>query len=133
MKWFDYIFYRIAQSYLMKWKDDTGIFTGIAILTLSQFLFLLTFGLVLSHTSNFKIPYLNKYYIWLICLSGLVLNSIRYKKFITFKMLEQKYANENNAKKNGILVVVYLILMFLLPVLYGVIKHNIIGGKSIFD
>jgi formate hydrogenlyase subunit 3/multisubunit Na+/H+ antiporter MnhD subunit len=60
------------------------------------------------------------------------LNFQRYNKVKPYEKLKDLWKEEQKEakKKRGWFIILYIIISVLLPIAYGFIKHNLIGGKS---
>lgn len=134
LKIFDYIFYRVCFFYRKK-KDLSPETTGWILNSILQSFTLLDLFLLIRIIYEYPIPKnFNK--IWVLPLIALffVLNWFRYEKRITYNELYKKWNDEEKRqkRKKGTLIVLYCIISILIPILYGLIRHNIMEGKSFF-
>ena len=129
---FDYIFYRTVSFYKRK-RDSAAITTGWGLNALLQSLLLLDLLILLRIIYEYPIPQnANKYWMLpLLILFGL-LNWYRYERKINYQDLRRKWKDEehNQSKKGGRLIILYIVISLLIPILYGLIKQNIVEGKS---
>jgi hypothetical protein len=63
------------------------------------------------------------------------LQALSWNKYIRirkYRIYRKMWKDENIQKKRikGILIVIYLIFSILIPILYGLIRHNLMDGKS---
>ena len=125
MKLFDYFFYRTYCFYKKK-KDAIPIWSGCGVLTVLTVLSLFSFVIFIS--ISFKIDiYLNKIVLLCISILSLFLFWRRYGKIDYVKELEQRYKDEEVGIKRlrGWLFVLYLILVLLIPISIGYMRHNL--------
>ncbi len=129
MKYFDYIYYRVYSTY-QKWREpDPWIYASILV-ALMQFLNLLVIYLIVDELFNTSTNLKPVIVVLIVALIGL--NFQRYSKVKSFEKLKDLWKEEQKEikKKKGWFIVLYIITSVLLPIAYGLIKHNIIGGKS---
>lgn len=129
MKYFDYIYYRVYSTY-QKWREpDPWIYASILV-ALMQFLNLLVIYLIADELINTSTNLKPVIVVLIVALIGL--NFQRYSKVKSFEKLKDLWKEEQKEikKKKGWFIVLYIITSVLLPIAYGLIKHNIIGGKS---
>ncbi len=129
MKYFDYIYYRVYSTY-QRWREpDPWIYASILV-ALMQFLNLLVIYLIVDELINTSTNLKPVIVVLIVALIGL--NFQRYSKVKSFEKLKDLWKEEQKEikKKKGWFIVLYIITSVLLPIAYGLIKHNIIGGKS---
>jgi hypothetical protein len=129
MKYFDYIYYRVYSTY-QKWREpDPWIYASILV-ALMQFLNLLVIYLIVDELINTSINLKPVIVVLIVALIGL--NFQRYKNVKPYEKIENFWKDEQkeSKKKKGWFIVFYIIISVLLPIAYGFIKHNLIGGKS---
>ncbi|SEL95571.1 hypothetical protein SAMN05421740_11533 [Parapedobacter koreensis] len=85
---------------------------------------------------EYPIPaHFNKF--WLVPLIIIVMsyNWFRYERANLYPELRKKRKDEddNQKRKRGKLIVMGIVLVLSIPVLYGLIRHNIMEGKSFFE
>ena len=113
---FDYVYYSMAALYGKRFGwEDVKEFSGIMILSLLEF----ANGLaIFIHLKPLK--ELSKFEILIVFILGnllfLILNTIRYKKIVTYGDLEKKWSTEHMTRKviKTIFVIVYIVLSFIL-------------------
>lgn len=112
MKLFDYLYYRIFYIYKNKWKDDTPGAYATSLVTLIQTLFLTLIPIFLYELLSNKNIGLNKLYLLGIFFIIFFLNFFRYRKFVDFDHLSQKWDKEETKKRKikGILAILFIIL-----------------------
>lgn len=135
MTWFDYVYYRVYIAY-QKRKDPDPCIYARAIVTLVQCMnFFIPMVILEDIFQLYTLPETKKAKPFLIIfmLIILVLNYRRYK-IKNFEKLNKIWSDESKRVRRirGWLVMIYILLSVLFPVIYGFIKHNIIGGKSFF-
>ena len=107
---FDYIFYRIAWFYDVRFKySHSKEQAGIGILSLIQFSNILALSNFLNDVLIVTLPYYF-FVIGYLVLSGL--NYIRYIRILKFEKLEHKWGKDGNNTRlfKGILILIYLLL-----------------------
>jgi hypothetical protein len=129
MKYFDYIYYRVFSTY-QKWREpDPWIYASILI-ALLQFLNLLVIYLIVDGLINTSANLKPVIVVLIVVLIGL--NFQRYSKVKPYEKMKDLWKDEQKEakKKRGWFIFLYIIISVLLPIAYGFIKHNLIGGKS---
>lgn len=129
MKYFDYIYYRVYSTY-QKWREpDPWIYASILV-ALMQFLNLLVIYLIVDELINTSTNLKPVIVVLIVALIGF--NFQRYSKVKSFEKLKDLWKEEQKEikKKKGWFIVLYITTSVLLPIAYGLIKHNIIWGKS---
>lgn len=129
MKYFDYIYYRVYSTY-QKWREpDPWIYASILV-ALMQFLNLLVIYLIVDELINTSTNLKPVIVVLIVALIGF--NFQRYSKVKSFEKLKDLLKEEQKEikKKKGWFIVLYITTSVLLPIAYGLIKHNIIWGKS---
>ncbi|WP_299583398.1 hypothetical protein [uncultured Sunxiuqinia sp.] len=132
MKLFDYIFYRVCDFYKRK-KDSAAEVTSSLIVSLIQFFTILDFFLLVRIVWEYPIPEnFNKYWFLPIIILIPIINWSKYVKSKKYREYRKIWKDENLKQrgKNGFLIVLYLVISLLIPILYGLIMQNIMGGKS---
>ncbi|KAA8478434.1 hypothetical protein BDE36_0262 [Arcticibacter tournemirensis] len=134
MSFFDYIFYRITFYYKRK-KDLSPETAGSLIVSLLQFFFILDIFILVRIFYEYTIPsgFSKVWALPLIVVLG-VMNWYRYEKKSLYPELRRTWKDEDPSRKRkrGRLIVWSLIILLTIPVFYGLIRHNMIGGKSFF-
>ena len=119
---FDYVYYSIAYLYGRKWGYEIQKeFSGVLILSLFQ-LFNVVFLLSFTKLSLKAFFRFDPVFIYIgICLLLIVLNFIRYKKFITYSKLSERWDNERGKSRTIKIacVICYFILSITLFVYSG--------------
>ena len=119
---FDYIFYRVYKFYQK--RDGTPAIYASAVLSVMQFFSLLSMLAIVRLWLSFPIP--QKYFIIPVILLLIGINWFRYEQNLDFKTLEARWGEEDSDKRNrrGWFLVVSLTFVILLPILIGILKHN---------
>ena len=124
MKLLDYTFYRIYQVY--KKKDSNPIFMGCLVLSLllclTSLFVLVAIQLILK--MELRVP---KLFLAPIMLAFTWLFWRRFKNDERLLSLDEKHKAEEARKRawNGLFIVGYIFIVLLIPILYGVLKHNL--------
>src|ERR1035437_8950584 len=120
MTFFDYVFYRVSNVYIKKWKDAHGFIYGIGMVSMMQLAHIFFFMDIIALIS----PIFNSYFfestkgknfmhsgIIFPCLVIFGYNFFRYLKLKPFKSLENKWKEEKGIKKikKGWLIFIYII------------------------
>jgi len=110
LEFFDYLFYR-CYCYYLKTNKDGGSPTYWASLIVSVGQGLNIIGLLLLYSLLTGTEHINKYDAAYLGLGMLAINLIRYKFFIKFFPLHEKWHKESKAEKvrKGKIIVFYLI------------------------
>ena len=132
VKIFDYIFYRVCAFYRSK-KDLSPEASGWVLNSVLQSLTFLDILIIARIIYEFPIPEsFNKF--WTVPIIGILLfiNWYRYEKKVTYNELRKIWNDEEKRtkRKRGWAIISYICVSILIPILYGLIKQNIIGGKS---
>lgn len=128
MKIFDYLFFRIYNFYKKK-KDSTPVFMGCLVLSLMCCLTLLSFLTLLSCFGD--ILELNavvlKSTMLLVVLPLPFIWKIRYDKKDLLLEIELRFQNEpiKNKRVHGWLFSAYLVIIILIPISIGYMRHNL--------
>ncbi len=132
MKIFDYIFYRVCDFYKRK-KDSSAEFTSNLIVSLIQTFTVIDLFIFIRIFWEYPMPKnFTKFWLLPIIIILPIINWYKYqktKKYVDFRKIWNNEANQEK-RKRGALIVLYLIISMLIPILYGLIRHNIMGGKS---
>ena len=121
-KWFDYSFYRFYDWYSK--RDPHPMLYAVGLTSVYQiFLFFATYiALDLIYAFNFE----HLKFVALIPAGALlVFNSIRYRDRV--RVLRLKFHDEEKRLKRykGILLITTLLLVLVIPILLGFLKHNL--------
>lgn len=122
---FEYIHYRIYKFFHLR-GDNISEFTATLLLSLMQGLTLLDIDVLVELLFGYTL-FSSKF---IILIPGVIfagLNWYRYERNFDVGQLDAKWNYEERGKKvrNGWLIVLYLIISFLIPTVYGYIKHNL--------
>ena len=134
MKFFDYIFFRISNYYIKRWKDDTGSMYGIGVVTIMQlvhFIFIqLIFAFSFQSINDFlfernegkNFMHSGAMYPAIIVFG---LNLLRYFKFRKFEKLEKIWKDEAPGlkKKRGWLITLYIVLNIAVTTLISIYRR----------
>jgi hypothetical protein len=124
MKLINYVFNRVYSFYKKK-KDSTPIFMGCAVLAISFYLTLLSLMFIAGIFLKTEF-HLNKVIITLFFLAAVIGFVSRFNNRQFIDSLEEKYGNEDIEKKrrNALYIALYILTVFLIPIVYGILKHN---------
>ena len=123
IRFFDYLFYRVSDLYINKWKDSQGMMAGVGVVSIMQLIHLLFILLILALFSENinevlfeKREGLNFMHSGIIlpCLIVFAFNLYRYFKILPFEKTRKIWGNEKIKIKleRGKWVVIYIILNF---------------------
>lgn len=132
IKTYDYIFYRVCSFYRKK-KDLSPEASGWVLNAVLQSFTILDFFIIARVLYEYPIPEnFNKFWALPLIAVSLVINWHRYEKKITYNELRKIWNDEDKIikKRRGWMIIFYFVVSILIPILYGLIKENIIGGKS---
>lgn len=123
-KFFDYIFYRVYKQY-EKWREDypypfaEGVVVIIQIFIIYGFLtFLSFFNLFPKRIDN------PKYYAFFLMVIVYLVNHLRFRnKFKEIICIYDKMQDPNR-KRNGVLIVLLIVIVILFPIIIGVLRNN---------
>lgn len=131
MKFFNYTFYRVCDFYKKK-KDSSAEFTSSLIVSLMQFFTILDLLILIRIFWEYPIPdHFSKYWLLPIIILTPIINWHKYvkpKKYIDYRKL-WKDEHLIKKRKNGWRVIFYLGISLLIPLLYGLIRYNLMEGK----
>lgn len=121
----DYLFYRIYNYYNRK-KDSTPVFMSCAVISI-LFVFNCYDVIVLASMFKKQTIIIPKYLVWLFIAIPIFFCTLRYRDINVIENIKQSYLNEKIGahKRRGIIIVVYMIITFSVPLLYGFLKHNL--------
>lgn len=128
MKSFDYIFYRVSDYYKKK-RDSSAEITGALIVSLLQLFSILDIFIFVRVFWEFLIPdNFTKYWALPLIILLALMNWNKYVKQKKYREYRKKWKDEPVIKRrnNGWKLVMYLLILMLIPVLYGFIRHNLI-------
>ena len=126
MKLFDYLFYRVYSFYKRK-RDKNPDWMGALVISLSLFLTLLSIVTLSTTVSNIEINNNVKPLALLLMIVIFVPIWIRYSKEDFIQGLVTFYKDEEVSIKRlrGWLFISYLILVLLIPISIGYMRHNL--------
>lgn len=120
----DYIFYRI-YNHFDKRRDSTPVLKGCIALSLLLLFSILSIIAIFSlfFRQEFKI---NRLFGGGVFLIAMLFFWMRFKNNELINILKEKYDNEdfNKKRRNAAYITLYFLVIFLLPIIYGVFKHN---------
>jgi len=132
---FDYIFYRTYMYYRRKREIAAESFASSVVSVFQCFLIIDSFVVVrvfyeYPFPSNF-----NKYWALVFIIPIGIFNWKRYEKTLDRKHLRKRWNEEDKQQKifYGRLIVTTLAILLLIPVMYGLIRHNIMDGRSFWN
>ncbi len=131
-KRFDYMFYRICDFYKKK-KDSAAETAASSLISIIQCFILLDILILIRIVWEYPISKdFNKLWALIVFVPVAFLNWKRYEKTKRYREFRLKWKDEDPEirKHNGLLLVLFIIGLILIPILYGIIRQNIIGGKS---
>ena len=132
MKALDYIYYRICDYYKKK-RDSTAELSGVLILSLIEYLIFLDLFVIVRIFWEYPLPnQFNKLWALPILLFLWWYNWKKYQKPRKYLEFRKIWKIEDPEKRDvrGIGIVILIIVVFIIPILYGFIKHNVIEGRS---
>lgn len=123
-KFFDYIFYRVYKQY-ERWREDYPYPFAEGVVVVIQGFIILNILMVLS-SLNILPRKVESHKIY--ALSNLVLlyliNHYRYKERFTEIINAYDKIEDPNRKRNGVLIVVLIVVLILFPIVIGVLRNN---------
>ncbi len=121
----DYFFYRVYSFYKKK-KESIPVFISCVILSLAVSMPLVSIMLFTESASQNRIK-ISKLIALIFFVAFIVVFWYRYKNETTVSQIERKYSAENVAQKRtkGVFILLYIIIVISMPVLYGILKHNL--------
>lgn len=125
MRLFDYLFYRVYSFYKKK-RDGDPEWSGAIVLTVAMGLTMLTINALVSLITGSSLIF-TKVVLLLIFFLLLILFWSRYRKSEFVRELEDNYKQESikSKKVNGWIIIFYLILVLLIPISIGYMRHNL--------
>jgi hypothetical protein len=135
MKFFNYLFYRVAGYYLNRWKDVRGPVYGITLVTLMQLTHLWMIFIIAALFSDQVNYYLFEkwetktfLYSWILypCLLAYGLNMLKYLKFLKYEYYKEKWRDEEDSlkRKRGWLIILYIILTIVATVILAIFRKS---------
>lgn len=132
MKFFDYSYYRFSDFYKKK-RDSSSEMTGAIILATLQSFVIIDLLLVVEIFLEYSIlNKISKLWFLLLYFNVVLLNWIKYVKPRKYRVYRKQWEDEPTYKRrrNGVALILCLIISIIIPILYGFIKYNLIEGKS---
>lgn len=132
MKALDYVYYRVCDFYKIK-KDSSAEFTGVLVISLIEIFFVLDLLVIIRIFWEYPISdNFSKYWGLLPAILVAYINWKKYQEPRKYRVFRKIWKDEDPEKREvrGIGIVILIIVVFLIPLLYGFIKHNIIEGRS---
>ena len=132
MKALDYLYYRVCDYYKKK-RDSTAEFTGVLVLSLIESFLVLDFFVIVRIFWEYPFP--ENYSKYWIVPPGILIAFLNWKKYqkprkyLEFRKI-WKIEDPEKRDVRGIGIVILIIVVFIIPILYGFIKHNVIEGRS---
>lgn len=122
---FDYIFYRVYKFFQVR-GDNVPDTKGSLILSLIQFLTILDIMVIVQFFHDYPLPSKLGFFLPLLIIIG-VINWYRYERNFDMEKLEDRWKNENQRQRvmRGWCIGLYLLTSFLIPAVYGYLKHNL--------
>ena len=122
---FEYVHYRIYRFFHSR-GDNISEFTATLLLSLMQGLTLVDIDVLVELLFNYTF-FSSKF---MVLIPGVIfagLNWYRYERNFDVSQLDAKWKDEEQSKKvrNGWLISLYLLISFLIPAVYGYLKHNL--------
>jgi hypothetical protein len=123
-KLFDYIFYRTYVFYLNR-HDNTPVTYGSIVVSLFQTLGIVDIAIVIQLFVPFETP--SKIYWGILMVLALVYNWFKYERNPNLDEMKARWGNEPEKEKSehGTLLVIALVFLMLLPIIMGVLRHNL--------
>jgi hypothetical protein len=120
---FDYIFYRVYRAY--KRRDSNPEIYATNVLALLQFFLLLSAMAIVRFFFDFPNP--NKFIVISTLFLLIGINWYQYGFRVDARKFEVEWGEEgeNQRKRRGWLIVVSLVGSILLPIVVGVLRHNL--------
>ncbi len=136
-RFFDYIFYRVSDSYITKWKDEQGMIYGIGVVSIMQITHLIFILLVFAFLSNDVNEFIFKQRegqnfmhsgIIYPCLIILAYNFFRYFKVFSFEKAKKQWVDEEKelTRKNGRRIIFYIVLNFGITIFLSIYRKYIL-------
>lgn len=126
---FDYIFYRVTSYYLIHWKCEKYPWqNGIGVVCILQMATCWDIVVITSLLYG-STPHLlsHKSLALALAVSVLAFNYYRYTKKMNFEVLKDRWAHEVDTAREtrGRLIILYLLVSVSIPIVYGVLRHNL--------
>jgi energy-coupling factor transporter transmembrane protein EcfT len=134
MRFFNYSYYRFCDFY-KKRKDSSAEMTGAILVSVFQCFIIIDSFILVRIIWEYPIPEkFSKFWFLLIYAVILLFNWNAYVKKKKYREYKKIWKDDEKVqrRKKGLNVVLSLIISILIPILYGLIRHNIMGGKGFF-
>ncbi len=120
LKLYKYLYYRIYSSRLKKWgESDRPEWYAVGIISFMVFMNILLLGILLELAVEIRVVFGHHAIAFLISLALAIVNYFLFIHTRKYKIIIKEFENEdaNNRKGNTILLWLYFILSFLLPII----------------
>ncbi len=124
MNYFDYTYYRFCDFYKKK-KDSSAEMTGAILVSIIQCFILIDSFILVRILWEYPIPEsFSKYWFLPFYVLILLCNWYKYVKSKMYREFRKIWKDENKLyrKRNGIYVMLFLLLSITIPILYGIKK-----------
>ncbi|MEZ5070705.1 MAG: hypothetical protein R2751_07005 [Bacteroidales bacterium] len=135
MDFFNYTFYRVCDFYKRK-RDSAAEMTGAVIVSVLYSFIIIDAFILLRVFWEFPIPErFNKFWFLPVYLIIVFFNWLVYVKPRRYRDFRSIYKEEawNDRKANGWKIVLAISISILIPIVYGLIRHNIMGGQGFLE
>ncbi|UII34130.1 hypothetical protein LVD17_09920 [Fulvivirga ulvae] len=124
MNLFDYIYYRI-YTFFLKQRDNVPETKGSVLLTVLQCFSLLSVVALVKLVRDFSLP--PKIYLVPFVVPIGVFNWYRYERNFDIEKYKARWSHElkSERRKKDWLIVTWFVLVILIPVSIGVLRHNL--------
>ena len=140
MKYYNYLFYRVADYYINRWKDTGGLVNGIGLVTFMQLTHLWSIFIVtalFSEQVNYclfeKWETKSSLHSWIIypCLLVYGFNMLKYLKFTKYDYFQEKWKDENKSlrKKRGWLIILYVLLNIAITAILAIYRSHTLSSQ----
>lgn len=121
---FDYIFYRVYKQY-EKWREDYPYPFAEGVIVVIQGFIILSIITVLSSLNILprKVE-AHKTYALISLIVLYLVNHLRYKKKYIEIIKAYDVKDDSNRKRNGIFIVLLIIVVISFPIIIGVLRNN---------
>ena len=133
MKYYNYLFYRVAAYYLNRWKDVSGPVHGIILVTFMQIAhFMFFFNIIAFFSSQFNYFYFEKkgdiHFLYNVG-PGLLFygfNMLKYLKFTKYDYFQEKWKDENKSlrKIRGWILILYMLLNIAITAILAIYRSH---------
>ena len=135
MGFFNYTFYRVCDFYKRK-KDSAAEMTSAVVVSILYSFIIIDAFILLRVFWEFPVPdRFNKFWFLPVYLIIVFFNWLVYVKPRKYRDLRRIFKDEakKDRKANGWKIILAISLSILIPIVFGLIRHNIMGGKSFFN